>query len=89
MSKSGKKRVYRKVGMHDQIFFRCTVDQKKALEAYVAMLNKKREKEGQESVGLGTWLRELALKHSGNDHLTVAAQALAAARAAAEKGSLL
>jgi hypothetical protein len=46
-----------------------TSAQKAALTAYVEKLNKDRAKNGLAAVGLGTWLRELGLKESGNSDL--------------------
>lgn len=63
------------------IYIRCSPEQKEALGAFVRELSEAREAEGLPKVDLSTWLRELALKHSGNEDLGLAAQARKAARA--------
>ena len=64
------------------IYISCSADQKEALAAHVEALSAKREAAGLPKVDLSTWVRELALKHSGNEHLGLAAQAKARAAAA-------
>lgn len=54
---------------------RVSQEQKDAIEKYV-------HKKFGKDMDVGTWLRELALKHSGNEHLGAAARAQAAADAA-------
>lgn len=70
-------------GMKQGIYLRCSVEQKEVLTAYVAELSANRIAKGLPKVDLSTWIRELALKHSGNEHLGAAAAALKAAEAAA------
>lgn len=65
------------------IYLRCSEEQKAALAAYVEQLSADREARGLPKVDLSTWIRELALKHSGNEHLGLAAKARATADAAA------
>lgn len=67
------------------IYTRCTPEQKAALTAHVSELS---EKLGSK-IDLSTWLRELALKHSGNGHLGAAAAAQAAADKAAAAADIL
>lgn len=69
--------------MTTSIFIRLTDEQKDALKEYIADVNAERAGDGLPRIDLSTWIRELALKHSGNSHLGSAAQALAAAKAAA------
>lgn len=57
------------------IYIRCSSEQKEALGAFVKELSEDREAKGLPGVNLSTWLRELALKHSGNEDLMIAAQA--------------
>lgn len=54
------------------IAIRCTVEQREAIQQHVDELSEERAKKGQPPVDLTTWLRELALKHSGNSHLGIA-----------------
>ena len=70
-------------GMKLGIYLRCSAEQKAALVSYVEDLSTKRIVKGLPKVELSTWIRELALKHSGNDHLGAAAAARRAAEAAA------
>lgn len=70
--------------MDTGIYLRCSDTQKLALQGYIDDLNKKRKAEGKANVDLSTWIRELALKHSGNDHLGLAARARAQAEAASD-----
>jgi uncharacterized protein YkwD len=71
------------LAMRTSIFIRCTEDQKAALKEYIDEINEDRAEKGLPRVDLSTWIRELALKHSGNEDLGMAAAALAAAKAAA------
>lgn len=68
--------------MDQGIYLRCSDAQKTALTEYVDELSAARVADGKPKVDLSTWIRELALKHSGNEHLGAAAQARAAAEAA-------
>lgn len=65
------------------IYLRCSHEQKEALEEHVRQLSEQRQAKGLPKVDLSTWIRELALKHSGNDHLGLAAAAHRKAEAAA------
>lgn len=56
------------------IYIRCTAEQKEALADFVAELSVARQANGQSKVDLSTWLRELGLKHSGNEDLGLAAK---------------
>jgi len=69
--------------MKQGIYLRCSEAQKAALVAYVEELSAKRLEDGLPKVDLSTWIRELALKHSGNESLGAHAAALRAAEAAA------
>ena len=64
------------------IYVRCSQEQKDAMEAFVAGMSEDRERRGLPRVDISTWLRELGLKHSGNEHLGAAARARAKAEAA-------
>lgn len=70
-------------GMKQGIYLRCSAEQKAALVAYVESLSADRVAKGLPKVDLSTWIRELALKHSGNEDLGAAAAARRAAEAAA------
>lgn len=70
-------------GMKHGIYLRCSSEQKAALTAFVKDMSEKRKAEGLPKVELSTWIRELALKHSGNSDLGAAAKARAEAEAAA------
>ena len=63
-------------------YVRLSEEQFTALEEYIGELNVKRAAAGLRNMRLSTWLRELGLKHSGNEHLGAAAQALKEAEAA-------
>ncbi len=65
------------------IYIRCSKVQKDAIQFYIDSMNATREVKGLPEVDLSTWIRELALKHSGNEKLGLAARALAQAEAAA------
>lgn len=69
--------------MDKGIYIRCSDEQKSALQGYIDELNAEREGAGLPKVDLSTWIRELALKHSHNEHLGLAARARAQAEAAA------
>lgn len=69
-------------GMKVGIYLRCSRDQKDALVRYVDILSASRIAQGLPKVELSTWIRELALKHSGNEALGAAAAARRAADAA-------
>jgi hypothetical protein len=69
--------------MTTTIAIRCTKEQREALMEFVDGLSTARIERGLPAVDLSTWIRELALKYSGNDRLGMAAQAEAKARAAA------
>lgn len=70
--------------MQAGIYVRCSDEQKDALQAHVDKINAARAEEGIASnVAVSEWMRELALKHSGNEHLGAAARAMAASKAAA------
>ena len=83
---SGKKKAgahpHYGTAMDTALYVRCNHEQKEAIEAFVRELSAKREAQGFSKVNVGTWIRELALKHSGNDHLGLAAQARAKAESA-------
>jgi hypothetical protein len=66
-------------GMSEAIYFRCSLQQKEAIARYVSELSRKRTARGLPAVDISTWLRELALKHSGNSQLSAAAAAKRAA----------
>lgn len=70
-------------GMKQGIYLRVSEEQKAALVAYVEEMSAERQAQGLPKVDLSTWIRELALKHSGNEHLGAAAAARKAAEAAA------
>lgn len=65
------------------IYLRCSPEQKEALTAYVHGLSEERKSQGLPGVDLSTWIRELALKASGNERLGLAAQQRARAEASA------
>lgn len=69
--------------MRAGLYIRVSEEQKAALTAYVETLSAERQAEGLSAVDLSTWIRELALKHSGNAHLGLAAVARRQAEAAA------
>lgn len=71
------------VAMDTGIYLRCSGEQKEALQGFIDGLNADRAGKGLPEVDLSTWIRELALKHSGNEHLGMAARARAQAEAAA------
>lgn len=71
------------VTMKTGIYLRCSGEQKTALHAYIDHLNEERAAAGLPPVDLSTWIRELALKHSGNEDLGMAARARARAEEAA------
>ncbi len=62
-------------GMKIGIYIRCSADQKAALVEHVAGLSAERTARGLPKLELSTWMREIALKHSGNEDLGAAAQA--------------
>lgn len=66
------------------ICLRCNQAQKDALNEFIenAPFNKEREAKGLKKIDLATWLRELGLKHSGNEKLGLAAKLRAEAEAA-------
>ncbi|HHH30976.1 MAG TPA: hypothetical protein ENK57_21890, partial [Polyangiaceae bacterium] len=56
--------------MEAGVYVRCSEEQKSAFESFITDLNEKRKAKGYPGkVSLSTWLRELALKHSGNEEL--------------------
>ncbi len=65
------------------LFIRTSEDQKAALLLFISGFNEKRAAKGLPRVELSTWVRELALKHSGNENLGAAAKAVKDAEAAA------
>jgi hypothetical protein len=66
------------------ICLRCSGEQKDAMEQFVTELNAKRKAQGiPGKIKLATWIRELALKHSGNEELGQAARIREKAIAAA------
>lgn len=62
------------------IYIRCSEEQKTAISEYVDQLNEDRKIEGLPRIDVSSWIREIALKHSGNSHLGMAAQAKKMAR---------
>lgn len=76
---AGRKPIQGNSTMNAGIFVRCHDEQKDAIEGYVEKLSGKREAKGLSKVAVSTWLRELALKESGNEHLGMAAQSRKAA----------
>lgn len=72
--------------MNTGIYIRCSTEQKEALGAFVRELSKAREAQDLPKVDLSTWLRELGLKHSGNEEFGLAAQAR---KAAEDLGSIV
>lgn len=64
------------------IYIRCSEEQKAALAAFVDDMNADRAARDLGKVDLSTWIRELALKHSGREDLGLAAQARRKAEAA-------
>lgn len=68
--------------MDKGIYIRCSETQKDALQGFIDGVNEERKAKGLPEVDLSTWIRELALKHSGNEHLGLAARARAQAEAA-------
>ncbi len=65
------------------IYIRCSEEQKAALAEFVENMNAVRASQDLYKVDLSTWIRELALKHSGREDLGLAAQARRKAAAAA------
>lgn len=61
--------------MSSGIYIRCSEEQKEAITQYVENLNNDLQKEGLPRIDVSSWIRELALKHTGNSHLGMAAQA--------------
>lgn len=70
------------VAMDKGIYIRCSDEQKEALQTFIDKMNEERKAKGLPEVDLSTWIRELSLKHSGNEHLGLAARARAQAEAA-------
>lgn len=66
------------------VYVRLEEDQHRALEAYCEDLSEERLAKGLKKMPVSTWLRELALKHSGNEALGAAARLRAEAAAASE-----
>lgn len=58
--------------MKSGIYLRCSDDQKAAITEFVENLNEKRRAEGLPRIDVSSWIRELALKHSGNSHMGLA-----------------
>lgn len=56
---------YNERPMNAGIYIRCTEEQKEALQIFVKELS---EKQGI-NISVSAWLRELGLKHSGNENL--------------------
>lgn len=61
------------------IFVRIEKTQRAAIEKYLVKLNASRVKKGLPKIKLSSWLREVGLKHSGNEELGAAAKARRAA----------
>lgn len=67
------------------VLVRMEDEQREAIEEYLEELNEKREGKGLKPLPISTWMREIALKHSGNAELGAAGKAARAAKA----GSIL
>lgn len=67
--------------MKSGIYIRCSEEQKNAIIKYVDGLNNSRKNEGLPRIDVSSWMRELALKYSGNEELGMAAQAAKMAKA--------
>ena len=66
---------YGEKAMKAGIYIRCSDDQKNAISEYVDGLNEQRASEGLPRIDVSSWIREIALKYSGNSDLGLAAQA--------------
>ena len=63
------------------VLVRMEDEQRDAIEEYLEELNAKREAKGLKPLPISTWMREIALKHSGNSELGAAGKAARAAKA--------
>lgn len=73
--KGAGRKVVAGVVMETGIYVRCSKEQKELLSKFVEDVSQERQLNGLPAINLSTWMRELALKYSGNEHLSMAAYA--------------